>query len=174
MRRLTKTVVELGIVYVFVVIILERFETDFLVHYEILTLPTLGVVFIFFSLLIFNTLLPLSIKNKTGRPQIREKGEDELQRLERLVRRAMQDRDSEAADALGKRLRSLALQIASYRTDVSVSQLDEQSGNPTSLLSQIIQDERLVRLLTNGPNASAPNGAREIEAVLSTLEGWVA
>ncbi|GEM_PF-5882035 len=170
LRRLAKTVVELGIAYVFVVIILEFF----LVHYEILTLPTLGVVFIFFSLLIFNSLLPLTIKNKTGRAQIREKSEDELQRLERLVRRAMQERDGEAAAALGKRLSSLALQIASYRTDVSRSQLDEQSGNRTSLFSQIIQDEQLVRLLTSGPNASAPDGAREIEAVLSTLEGWVA
>jgi hypothetical protein len=170
LRRLAKTVVELGIVYVFIVIILEFF----LVHYEVLTLPTMGVVFIFFSLLIFNTLLPLTIKNKTGRAQIRERSEDELQRLERLVRRAMQDRDSEAADALGKRLRSLALQIASCRTDVSRSQFDDQSRNHTSLLSQIIQDEQLVRLLTNCPNASAPDGAREIEAILSTLEGWVA
>lgn len=154
LRRLAKTVVELVIVYVFAVIILEFF----LGHYEILTLPTLGVVFIFFSILIFNTLLPLATKNKTGRAQIREKSEGELQRLERLVRRAMLDHDSEAADALGKRLRSLALQIVSYRTDVSRSQLDEQSGNRTSLLSEIIQDEQLVRLLTGGPNASAPGG----------------
>jgi len=170
LRRLAKTVVELGIAYVFVVIILEFF----LVHYDILALPTLGVVFIFFSLLIFNTLLPLTNKDKAGRAQIRGKNESELQRLERLVRRAMQDRDSEAADALSKRLRSLALQIASYRTDASLSQLDEQSEDRTFLLSQIIEDEQLVSLLTRGPNSSAPNGAREIEAVLSTLEGWVA
>lgn len=170
MKRLTKTVVELGIVYVFVVIILEFF----LGHYEILTLPALGVVFIFFSGLIFNTLLPLTIKNKTGRAQIREKSESELQRLERLVRRAMQDQDSEAADALGERLRSLALQIASYNTDLSRSQSVEQSGNRTFLLSQVKQDEQLVRLLTRGPKAATPDGAREIEAVLSKLEGWVA
>lgn len=170
LKRLTKTVVELGIVYVFVVIILEFF----LGHYEILTLPALGVVFIFFSGLIFNTLLPLTIKNKTGRAQIREKSESELQRLERLVRRAMQDQDSEAADALGERLRSLALQIASYNTDLSRSQSVEQSGNRTFLLSQVKQDEQLVRLLTRGPKAATPDGAREIEAVLSKLEGWVA
>lgn len=154
----------------FVVIILEFF----LGHYEILTLPALGVVFIFFSGLIFNTLLPLTIKNKTGRAQIREKSESELQRLERLVRRAMQDQDSEAADALGERLRSLALQIASYNTDLSRSQSVEQSGNRTFLLSQVKQDEQLVRLLTRGPKAATPDGAREIEAVLSKLEGWVA
>jgi uncharacterized protein YlxW (UPF0749 family) len=146
----------------------------FLAHYEILTLPTLGVVFIFFSLIIINTLLPLTIKDKTGRAQMRQKSEDELQRLERLVLRAMQDRESEAADALGKRLRSLALQIASYRTDVTLSQLEEQSADPASLLAQIIQDEQLVRLLTRGPNGSAQYSAREIEVVLTTLEGWVA
>ena len=170
MRRLAKSVVELGIAYIFAVIVLEFF----LAHYEILILPILGVVFIFFSLLIFNTLLPLAVKSEVGRAQIREKGEDELQRLERLVRRAMQDHDSEAADALGERLRLLALQIASYRTEAPLSQLDEESEDRTFLLSQIIQDEPMVRLLTSGPNASAPDGAREIEAVLSTLEGWVA
>jgi len=169
LRSFAKTVVELGMVYVVVMIILEFF----LVHYEILTLPALSVVFVFFSLVIFNTLLPLTGKRKTGRAQIRKKSEDELQRLERLVWRAMEDRDSVAADALGKRLRSLALEIASYRTDVSRSQLDGQFGNP-SLLSQIIQDEQLLRLLSSGPNAAAPDGAREIETVLSTLEGWVA
>jgi hypothetical protein len=169
LRRFAKTLVELGMVYVVVMIILEFF----LVHYEILTLPALSVAFVFFSLVIFNTLLPLTGTSKIGRTQTMKKSEDELQRLERLVRRAMEDRDSVAADVLGKRLRSLALEIASYRTDVSGSQLDEQFGGP-SLLLQITQDERLLRLLSSGPNASAPDGAREIEAVLSTLEGWVA
>lgn len=166
MRRHAKSILELGIGFVLTVAILELF----LVNYEILAWSALGIVFTFFALLIFNALFPLTNKNKIGQAQIKEGNEDEIQRLERLIRRTMQDGDQKAAETLGKRLKSTALLIASYRSNVSPGHLDDLSKHHTSL-SEIIGDEHLVRLLTSGPNA-APKGRQEIEALLTALEGW--
>ena len=136
LRRHAKSILELGIGYVLCVAILELF----LVNYEILAWPALGIVFIFFALLIFNALFPLTNKNKFGLAQIGERNEDEIQRLEGLIRRTMQDGDQKAAETLRKRLRSTALLIASYRTNVSPSQLDDLSKHRASL-SEITGDE---------------------------------
>jgi hypothetical protein len=168
LSRHARAILELGIGYLVSVAVLELF----LVKYEILAWAALGIAFVFFGLLIFNALLPLTNENKPGQPQIMERNEDETQRLGKLVRRVVQDGDQQATEALQKRLRSAALLIASYRTNLPPSQLDDLSKN-RSVLSEIIRDERLVRLLTTDSSADASISNQEIEAILTMLEDWV-
>jgi hypothetical protein len=86
-----KAILELGIGYLLSVAALELF----LVKYEILAWGALGITFVVFGLLIFNVLLPLASKRKSGNPQTKEGNEDETQRLRKLVQR-VQNGDLEA------------------------------------------------------------------------------
>jgi hypothetical protein len=164
LSRHAKAILELGMGYLLSVAVLELF----LVKYEILAWGALGITFVFFGLLVFNSLLPLTNKNKIGEPQPKDSNEDETQTLGKLVRRAVQNRDLQATEALEKRLRSATLLIASYRTNAPLTRLDDLPR----IFSEIIKDERLVRLLATNSNPEAPISVEQIETILAALEDW--
>jgi len=169
MKKHIKTLVQIGVVYLAVSILIDSFLTG----YPILTWAGLGLAFILFAIMIFGVLLELVPRHaaKKSVPQFR-KNEDDLMRLDKLCQRAIDHGDARSTQLLFERVRSLAFAAAAYYLNIDEPQLRNMAEqNPTSL-EQRIHDQTMFEMLTATSSAVNAQSSNIFTNYLTKIEDW--
>ncbi|HXZ91163.1 MAG TPA: hypothetical protein VEG61_08880 [Candidatus Dormibacteraeota bacterium] len=169
MKNHIKTLIQIGVVYLVVSILID----SFLAGYPILTWAGLGLAFILFAIMIFGVLLELIPRHaaKKSVPQFR-KNDDDLMRLDKLCRRAIDHGDARSTQLLFERVRSLAFAAAAYYLNIDEPQLRNMAEqNPTSL-EQRIHDQPMFEMLTATSSAMSGRNSDDLRNYLTKIEDW--
>jgi len=165
MKEHTRTIIGLAIFYLAVVAIADFF----LAKIPIINWLALAFVFLFFTVLITSSLVGLLAKGKVPAEQFSHKDEDELERLARVVENALVEEDSESLKVLEKRLTALARIASGYRTGSELQSTAEHG--PQSLPP--VEEDLPKQTPTARPLIPMNLSSREIENLLSMIEGWL-
>ncbi len=168
MKKQIKTLMQIGVVYLAVSIVLDFF----LAGYPILTWAGLGFAFILFGAVIFNVILELTTRPAVNK-RVRQftKSEDDLMRLDKLCQQSLEHGDAAAIQLLFERVRSLAFAAAAYHFGITESMLRNLVQHDPSSLEQQIQDRRMFEVLTQ--TGSADNLRKgDFESCLAKIEDW--
>ncbi len=170
MKKQIKTLIQMGVVYLAVSIVLDFF----LAGYPILTWAGLGFAFILFGIIVFNVLLEL-----TSRPEpnkgIRQfkRGEDDLMRLDKLCQRAIDHGDTTSTQLLSERIRSLAFAAASYHFNIAEPLLRNMAQHDPTSLERQISDQRMFEALTATSSGVSQRNTHDIDSCLTSIEAWL-
>ena len=168
MRKQVRALLEIGIIYLTVSIMLDFF----LGGYPALLLPTLGLAFAVFGIMIFSKLWEQTSRTAEIRRQGVGTPEDELIRLEYLCQLAIDQGEVAAGDVLSRRLRSLAFAVAAYRLNESETVLRNMAEQEPSLLDRKVGDQQIFDALTTNGSIIRKGDLRSIQDFLSRIEGW--
>jgi hypothetical protein len=168
MKKQVRALVEIGIIYLAVSIVLDYF----LRGYQTLLWPALGFVFVIFGTMIFSELWEQTSRAaKIDRRRVNA-GEDELMRLEHLCKAAIDQGDVAAGELLSQRLRSLAFAAAAYHLNESEAMLRTMAEQEPSLLQTRVGDQQIFHaLVTNGP-LTRKGDSLSLQDYLSKIEDW--
>lgn len=170
MRKQIKTLIQIGVVYLAVSIVLDFFLAD----YPILTWASLGFAFILFGIMIFNVLLELNSRPAPSKG-IRQfkRGEDDLMRLDKLCQRAIDHGDATSTQLLSERIRSLAFAAASYHFNITEPLLRNMAQQDPVSLERQINDQRIFEALTATSSSVSRRNTRDIDNYLTSIEAWL-
>ena len=170
MKKQNRTLIQLGVVYLAVSIVLDYF----LAGYPILTWAGVGFAFVFFGILIFNVLLELKARPAPVKGvRHYEKGEDDLARLEKVCQRTIDQGDPTSTELLSERVRSLAFAAASYHFNIAEPFLRDMAKDDPSSLELQINDQRIFEALTAKSSGVWKRSARDIVGCLASIEAWL-
>lgn len=170
MKKQTKTLIQLGVVYLAVSIVLDFF----LAGYPILTWAGLGFAFILFGIMIFNVLLDLSSRPPPNRGMRRfNRGEDDLMRLDKVCQRAIEYGDAASTELLSERIRSLAFAAASYHFNITEPLLRTLAQDDLASLERQINDQRVFEALTAKSSDVSRRNTHDIANCLKSIEAWL-
>jgi hypothetical protein len=169
MKKQIKTLIQIGVVYLAVSILLD----SFLAGYPILTWAGLGVAFIFFAIMIFGVLLELR-PHPAASKSVRhfQKNEDDLMRLDKLCQRAIDQGDATSTELLSKRIRSLAFAAAAYRFNITEPVLRNMAELDPTSLEQQIHDQSMFEMLTATSPVVNRRNTGDLRNYLTTIEDW--
>jgi len=169
MRKQTKTLVEIGILYLCVSILLDFFLGSF----QILLLPALALEFLFFGIMIMSTLservAPRTRKQEKSAPQV----DDALTRLEHLCKLAINEGDQAARSLLSERVKSLAFAAAANHFNASETSLRTDAQKQPDVLESIVRDPQLFNAMTMTTSFVRQSDTQSLEQLLAKIEGWI-
>ena len=169
MKKQIKTLIQIGVVYLAVSILLDSFLTG----YPILTWAGLGFAFIFFGIMIFAVLLEL-VPRPAASKSLRQfkKSEDDLMRLDKLCQRALDQGDPTSIELLSKRVRSLAFAAAANRFNITEPVLRNMAELDPASLEQQIHDQSMFEMLTATSSVMNRRNTGDLRNYLTTIEDW--
>jgi hypothetical protein len=168
MKKQTKALAEIGVMYVVASILLDYL----LGGYQILLWPALAFECALFGIMILNVFwerLPPPTE-KHGRNT--SENEDELTRLKRLCEAAITRRDRAAEKVLTERIRSLAFAAAANSLSTTETALRNIAEERRDLLEAKITDPQLFDALTNKGSLVRSDDPRTLVRLLEKIEGW--
>jgi heme exporter protein D len=168
MKKQVRTLIEIGVAYLAISIVLDFF----LAGYPVLTWSALAFAFLVFAVLIISVVLELA-----ARPAVRmvphvTAHEDELVRLERLSQKALDERDPDASVLLSQRLKSVAFAVVAYRFNTSEALLRNTAEKESDSLRDQLGDQELVEALTTKDSLVNRSTLRNLEYYLTKIEDW--
>lgn len=170
MKKQIKTLIQLGVVYLAISIVLDYF----LAGYPILTWAGVGFAFVFFGTIIFHVLLEL---RATPAPSKRvrhfERGEDDLVRLDKLCQKAIDHGDTASTELLSERIRSLAFAVASYHFNTAEPFLRNMAKEDPASLKLQINDQHIFEALTAKSSGASRGSTRDLANCLTSIEAWL-
>ena len=169
MKKQIRTLVQIAVVYLAISILLDFF----LAGYPILTWLGIGFAFLLFGILIFNVLLELTVRPlaKKSVPRFK-RNEDDLMRLDKLCKKAIDNNDPAASQLLSDRIRSLAFGVAAYHCNTAEPLLREMFlEDPASLQGQV-HDQYIVEALTATDYGVARGDTQKLDDYLTKIEDW--
>jgi len=168
MKRLIRALVQLGILYLAVSIVLDYFLSS----YQLVLWPALAVAFAIFSILAFNALWidVFPSGESVRRPVIRN--EDDLARLQHLCSVVIEQGEPAVGGVISERVRSLAFTAAAYHLNSSEDLLRSMAERQPSLLNQKIGDELLFQALITKGTLFTKHDSRTIIESLMKIEDW--
>ncbi|MGA3108398.1 MAG: hypothetical protein ABSD99_02930 [Candidatus Bathyarchaeia archaeon] len=170
MKKQIKTLIQMGVVYLAVSIVLDFF----LAGYPILTWTGLGFAFILFGIIVFNVLLELTSRPAPNK-SIRQfkRSEDDLMRLDTLCQRAIDHGDTTSTQLLSERIRSLAFAAASYHFNINEPLLRNMAQQDPTSLERQINDQRMFEALTATSSGVSKRNTHDIHNCLTSIEAWL-
>jgi len=170
MKKQTKTLIQLAVVYLAVSIVLDFF----LAGYPILTWAGLGFAFILFGIIVFNVLLELTSRPAPNKG-IRQfkRGEDDLMRLDKLCQRAIDHGETTSTQLLSERIKSLAFAAASYHFNITEPLLRNMAQQDPTSLERQLNDKRMFEALTATSSGVSRRSTRDIDSCLTSIEAWL-
>ena len=160
MNRDTKNIIELGVICGICVILVNFL----LAHFEVLIWPALGVTFVFFAVLIVDSLSRFTAApRRTFQPEPRPR-DDELSRLQATIERNFSM--NEVQSTLVERLRTVGLSVASARMNLSKERLCELILTNPEFVDARLKDNLLLSFLSGMEVTSM----QEFHDVLSRIE----
>jgi hypothetical protein len=168
MKKQIRTLVKVAVVYLAVSIILDFF----LAGYPILTWLGIGFAFILFGIVILDVLLELAVlpPQKKSVPRFK-RNEDELMRLDKLCKKAIDQSDPVAGHLLSERIRSLAFSAAAYHYNTAEPLLRDMVLQDPASLQRQVHDQFMVEALTAADYVSRRN-RRKLDDYLTKIEDW--
>lgn len=169
MKKQIKTLIQIGVVYLAVSILLD----SFLAGYPILIWAGLGVAFILVGIMIFNVLLEL-IPRPAAHKGVRQfkKSEDDLMRLDKLCQKAIDQGDAASTQLLSERIRSLAFEAAAYHLNITETLLRNMALQDSTSLEQQIHDNRMFEVLTTTSSVVSRRNTSDLVSYLTKIEDW--
>lgn len=169
MKKQTRDLVEIGVLYITVSIVLDYFLGSF----QILLFPALAIEFLIFGVMIMNTLSERVAPTTRKREQNIHKADDAFTRLEQLCKMAMDQGDQAAGRLLSERVRSLAFAAAANHFNVSETSLRTSAqAQPTSFLSKI-GDQQLFDAMTDAIGVVRQGDTQSLGQLLGKIEEWI-
>ena len=169
MKGNTKQLLQIGVAFLAVLIVVDFFLTD----YPVLTWLALGITFLIFSIFILDVLLELTPKKEVRPTFIERRGEDALAQLEKLVRNALSEGNPESAAQLSERMQSIVLRATAYRFNVSDAELRDLAQHHPDLLEAQLNDPEIVSALTTAESVVESGDARRLNGLLTRVESWL-
>jgi hypothetical protein len=168
MRRQTRALIEIAVLYISVSIVLDYFLGSF----QILLFPALAFEFIIFGIMIMSILweqvAPITRKQEQHIPIT----DDAFTRLEHLCKMAIDEGDQAAGRLLSERVTSLALAAAANRLNTSEASLTHMQAEPT-LIESKIRDKQLFNAMTKTTGIVQQEDGQTLEQLLAKIEAWI-
>jgi hypothetical protein len=168
MKKQTKGLIEIGVLYLGVSIVLDYF----LGAYQILLWLALAFEFIIFGLMIMSTLFESLAPTTRKREVDNLPSEDEFKRLGRLCKFAVDQGDQTAGKTLSEKIRSLAFAAAANDLNTSEAALREATEKEPGMLQMKVGDPELFTALTTTGNMVARGDTKILEGLLGKVEEW--
>jgi hypothetical protein len=168
MNPISRGILLLAIAYTAVVAAVD----SFLGNIPIVNWLALGIVFVFFTAMILDSATKLLVASRTIAKKVQEKQEDELDRLERLIERALGQGQAEPLMILEKRLISLVIASA-YQSGQFNRQIPQTDKFNSQSFSSTAQEDLTSLRLTDYSLVPEKLRSREIESLLSMIEDWL-
>ena len=169
MRKQTKALVEIGIIYLCVSMLLDFFLGSF----QILLLPGLALEFLVFGIMIMSTLwervTPRTRKQEKSTSQV----DDALTRLEHLCELAINGGDQAARSLLSERVKSLAFAAAANHFKTPEASLRTDAQKQPDVLESKVRDAQLFNAMTLTNSFVRQRDSRSLEQLLAKIEGWI-
>lgn len=143
MNRDTRNIIELGLIYGIVVIVLNYF----LGRFTVLIWPALGISSVIFALLIVDSLSHYAQSQERAFPIESKRESDELVRLQEIIERSVA-RQEEMHSIVLEKVRTVGLSMASARMNLSKEQFSELIDN-TPRAREKVGDAVLLSFLTS-------------------------
>jgi hypothetical protein len=166
MKKQTKGLIEIGVLYLGVSIVLDYF----LGAYQILLWLALAFEFIIFGLMMMSTLLESLAPTTRKREVDNLPSEDEFTRLGRLCKFAIDQGDQTAGKTLSEKIRSLA--FAAAANDLNTSEAALREATEQGMLQMKVGDPELFTALTTTGNMVARGDTKILEGLLGKVEEW--
>jgi hypothetical protein len=169
MKKQTRTLVQIAVVYLAISIILDFF----LAGYPILTWLGVGFAFILFGIVIFDVLLELTVRPlaKKSVPRFK-RNEDDLMRLDKLCKKAIDHDDPAASQLLSERIRSLAYAVTAYHCNTTEPMLRDLILQDPASLQRLVHDQYMVEALTTTDYVVTRGNTRRLDDYLTKIEDW--
>ncbi len=131
-----------------------------------------GFAFILFGIVILGVLLELTVHPlaKKSAPRFK-RNEDELMRLDKLCKKAIDQNDPAASQLLSERIRSLAFAVAAYQCNTAESLLRDMVLQDPASLQRQVHDQFMVEALAATDYVSRGN-RRKLDDYLTKIEDW--
>jgi len=168
MKRQSKTLTELGIVYLAVSILLDFF----LASYQILLWPSLALAFAVFSILVFNTLWMQAFPGAVRVRQPAARMEDEFARLEHLCDVAINQGEAPSGGVVSERVRALAVAAAAHHLNITEDAIRSMAERDPGLLDEKIGDELLFHAMTGKGTLFGKGRSQAIREYLVRIQEW--
>ena len=170
MKKQIRTLVQIAVVYLAISIILDFF----LAGYPVLTWLGVSFVFVLFGIVIFDVLLELTVRPlaKKSTSGFKRK-DDDLMRLDRLCKKAIDHNDPAASQLLSERIRSLAFAVSAYHCNTAEPQLRNMALQDPKLLQRRVRDHYMVEALTATDYGVTGGNTRRVEDYLMKIEDWL-
>jgi hypothetical protein len=148
MNRATRSIIEIGIAYGVVVILI-----DFLLdRFSVLLWPTLSIISVIFAIIMLNVIFDLTSGQKPVYPKTTETSSqtvsDEVVRLQNTIERAIATHETQSV--LVEKLRSVGLSLAAARMKLTREQFRALVDQNPKAANGIIKDQELLALLSGG------------------------
>jgi hypothetical protein len=157
----TRNIIELGMIYAAIVIIIGYLLRNFL----ILFWPALTIIAIFFASFILSSLTELMSSQNRNQPRPSDVPTDELARLEGSIQLAITTQSSQSN--LSERLRNTVLSLVSLRTGLPKEDLRRVADEQPESLQKTVKDNEILALLGRNLKLSS---LHEIDSLLSKIE----
>jgi hypothetical protein len=169
MKKQIRTLVKVAVVYLAVSIILDFF----LAGYPILTWLGIGFAFILFGIVILDVLLELAVRppQKKSAPRFK-RNEDELMRLDKLCKKAIDQSDPAAGHLLSERIRLLAFSVAAYHCNTAEPLLRDMVLQDPASLQRQVHDQCMVEVMTAPDCVVSRGNTRKLDDYLTKIEDW--
>jgi hypothetical protein len=168
MKKQTRGLFEIGVVYLAVSILLDYF----LGAYQILLWLALAFGFIIFGIMIMSTLFESLAPATRKREADNLPSEDEFTRLWRLCKFAIDQGDQTAGKTLSEKTRSLAFAAAANDLNTSEAALREATEKEPGMFQMKVGDPELFTALTTTGNLVARGDTKILERLLGKVEEW--
>lgn len=168
MRQHPKAILGVAIFYTVVVAILDFF----LKKIPIINWLALGLAFIFFTALILDSVVKLLARRPPKQAVLLETTEDELDRLEKTIDRALIQHQPESLRVLDERLKAVFLSAYAQTNQsvIKVPQLSHEEPKPLTARNEESQNTEAAakrwRLIRNG-------SSNEVRTMLTEIEKWL-
>jgi hypothetical protein len=166
MKQHPRTILKLAIAYMAVVVVVDFFVSKV----PAIDWLALSVVFIFFAILIASSVVGLLPRRRLTAKDATHKREDELERLEKTVERALVEGDRDSLIAIEKRVMQLALRVSARRAGKDAGKLHLDVENAAQLVSRAPESDLLDNVSTSIPTALEKPNSGNIERLLSQIE----
>ena len=169
MKKQIRTLVGIGVVYLAVSIVLDFF----LAGYPILTWLGIGFAFIVFGTVMIDVLLELNLHPLAKQSAARfKRKEDDLTRLDKLCKKAIDDSDPAASKLLTERIRSLAFAAAAYHCNTDESLLRDMAAQDPASLRRQVRDQFMAEAITTTDYGVTKGSKRKLDDYLTRIEDW--
>lgn len=162
MNRATRSIIEIGIAYG-VVVILVDFLLD---RFSVLLWPTLSIISVIFAIVMLNILFDLTSGQKPVYQRTTETVPDEVVRLQNTIERTITTHETQSV--LVEKLRSVGLSLAATRMKFTREQFGALVDQNPKAANEIIKDQELLALLS-GEMLNLTDLQR-IDAILTKIE----
>jgi hypothetical protein len=167
MNKETSEILQLGVVFAAVAVLLDLF----LITLPVLNWLALGVAFLFVSVMILESVAKLVPRQSRRTPPTPQRT-DELDTLTDVVESAYVRNQSESLEILLDKLKSIAINNVAARTRLSKKEVMDLAANNPGSLASLLNVKELPWLLATGYHRHERLNQKQLNEVLTRMEDW--